>query len=110
MRQAGVLAAAGIYALQNNVERLHDDHTRATTLADGLVAEGYEVQTPRTNMVYVDVQNGPQAQDELENRGIRCLGVSPTALRIVTHLDVDDTGIQRTIEAFAALKSAQSTS
>ena len=95
--------------LQNNIERLRDDHIRAATLEAGLTSQGYQVQPPRTNMVYVDVQNGPEAQHALEAHGVRCLAVSDTALRIVTHLDVDDTDIQRTIEAFAALKKTQAT-
>ncbi|MEC9391557.1 MAG: GntG family PLP-dependent aldolase [Myxococcota bacterium] len=109
MRQSGILAAAGIHALTHNVERLADDHRRAADLARGLKALGYTVQPPQTNMVYVDVRDGPQAQASLEARGVRCLAVSATALRIVTHLDVDDDGIERAIRAFEDLTDAQAT-
>jgi len=109
MRQAGVLAAAGIYALEHNVERLEHDHRRASVLAEGLDRAGYRVQEPKTNMVYVDVRDGPGAQAALESHGVRCLAVSSTALRVVTHLDVDDHGIQRTIDAFQALQTEQAT-
>jgi len=105
MRQAGVLAAAGIYALNNNISRLDDDHTRAQRLATGLTKLGYPTQTPQTNMVYVDVKDGPNAQNLLEERGVRCLHVSPTALRLVTHLDVDDDGITLALESFEALRN-----
>ena len=109
MRQSGILAAAGIHALQHNVERLAEDHRRASVLATGLVGLGYVVQSPKTNMVYVDVQDGPGAQTSLEAVGIRCLAVSAKALRIVTHLDVDDDGIARTIRAFEGLTDTQAT-
>jgi threonine aldolase len=103
MRQAGILAAAGVYALDNNVERLADDHARAAALAKGLRAAGYTAPPPPTNMLYVNVLDGPAAQDRLEQLGVRCLAVSPTALRLVTHLDVDDAGIDSAIEAFQRL-------
>ena len=106
MRQAGVLAAAGIYALKNNIARLDDDHRRAQRLATSLTELGYPTQTPQTNMVYVDVRDGPNAQAQLEARGVRCLHVSPTAMRLVTHMDVDDDGIALAIEGFKALRDA----
>ena len=109
MRQAGVLAAAGIYALQHNIDRLDQDHQRASMLADGLARAGYRAQSPKTNMVYVDVKDGPGAQLALESHGVRCLAVSASALRVVTHLDVDDNGIERTINAFHAIQSEQAT-
>lgn len=105
MRQAGVLAAAGIYALENHVERLAEDHARAKTLAMRLNGMGYGAGDPLSNMVYVDVKNGPQAQDELDAAGVRCLAVSPTCLRLVTHLDTDDAGLSHAVDAFGNLAS-----
>jgi threonine aldolase len=103
MRQAGVIAAAGIYALEHHVERLADDHIRAKKLAEGLVNAGYTTNPPATNMIYVNVRNGPQAQDLLLESGIRCLAVSETCLRLVTHLDVNDQNIDTAIQVFTAL-------
>jgi len=103
MRQAGVIAAAGIYALEHHVDRLKDDHARAQRLAEGLRSSGYPAPTPASNMLYVDVRNGPHAQNLLDEHGIRCLAVSDSTLRLVTHLDVTDGGIDAAIEAFHTL-------
>jgi len=104
MRQAGVLAAAGIYALKNNINRLDHDHRRAKQLASELQGLGYPSNDPLSNMVYVDVKDGPAAQDELDTLGVRCLHVSPTTLRLVTHLDVDDSGIAQALDAFSRIR------
>ena len=109
MRQAGILAAAGIHALEHHVDRLGDDHNRAQSLAEGIRAAGYTVPEPPTNMLYVDVRDGPAAQEALEAKGARCLAVSDSILRLVTHLDVDDAGVEHVIEAFKALSDTQAT-
>jgi len=106
MRQAGVIAAAGIYALENHVERLREDHARARRLAQALSGAGYPTPEPASNMIYVDVQNGQVAQDVLDENGVRCLAVSPTALRLVTHLDVNDEGIEHAIQVFEKLANS----
>ncbi len=101
-RQAGMLAAAGIHALDHHVARLADDHARAQRLADGLRdIAGIRVLGQHTNMVFVDV--APERQRELDlhlrEAGIRIsIGYLPT-LRLVTHLDIDDDGIERAIDA-----------
>jgi threonine aldolase len=105
MRQAGVIAAAGVYALENHVHRLKDDHARAQRLAEGLRKSGYSAPTPASNMLYVDVRDGPLAQDILDKNGIRCLAVSSSTLRLVTHLDVTDQGVEDAISAFDTLAS-----
>ena len=105
MRQSGMLAAAALFALENNVERLADDHRRARELFTGLMVEGFDVQTPQTNMVYVNMPDAPRWQDQLEEHGVRCFAVAPDGLRLVLHLGVDDEGIARTIRAFAAVKA-----
>jgi threonine aldolase len=105
MRQVGILAAAGLIALLDHPARLADDHARATNLADGLRRAGYAVREPETNMVYVTVTDGPLWVAGLRERGIWALHVSPTELRLVTHLDVTDSGIGRTVEAFRELAS-----
>jgi threonine aldolase len=103
MRQSGMIAAAGIYALKQNVERLAEDHRRANTLCAGLRQAGFQVKTPATNMVYTTVDDAPKWQDALDERGVRCFAVSPDQLRLVTHLDVSDGQIDHTIATFKAL-------
>jgi threonine aldolase len=100
MRQAGVLAAAGLYALEHNIARLAEDHANAERLAKGLRDAGYEVQGPNTNMVMVNVGAGriEALQKHLEGKGVKIL--PRPQLRLVTHLDVDAKGVDRAIEAF----------
>lgn len=108
MRQAGIVAAAGLYALEHHVERLAVDHARAARLADALAAQGWEVLAPETNMVYVTVPDAPAAQASLEAQGVRLLAVSPTRVRMVLHLDVDDAGVERAIAAWGARAAGKS--
>ena len=102
MRQAGVLAAAALYALDHHVERLHDDHVRAARLAQGLSAiPGVKVETPQTNLIFVDLP-APRAQgavQRLQQVGVLCTGLY--RLRLATHLDVTDDDIDSAIERFA---------
>jgi threonine aldolase len=103
MRQAGVLAAAGLYALENNIERLAEDHANAERLAKGLRDSGYEVEGPYTNMVFVRIAPGKISllKEKFEKEEILILPGS--RLRLVTHLDVDATGIERALDAFRSL-------
>jgi threonine aldolase len=100
MRQAGVLAAAALYALDRHVDRLTDDHALAQRLAAGLQdIPGLSVEPPQTNMVFVEA-SGPRAPglvEHLKARGVLTTGVYQ--LRFVTHLDVDAAGIDRAIAA-----------
>jgi len=95
MRQAGVLAAAGLYALEHNVERLAVDHANAELLARGLREAGYEVEGPHTNMVFLRAP--PGFADHMVNNEI--LVLAGPRLRLVTHLDVDATAIERSLAA-----------
>ncbi|QRY82109.1 low-specificity L-threonine aldolase [Pseudomonas sp. PDNC002] len=103
MRQAGGLAAAALYALDHQVERLAEDHANAEALGRGLAELGYSIEPVQTNMVYVGIGEQAGALGEhLAERGIR---VSPAArLRLVTHLDVKSAAIPRIVEAFAAFR------
>lgn len=103
MRQAGGLAAAALYALDHQVERLAEDHANAETLGRGLAELGYAIEPVQTNMVYVGIAEKAGALAvHLAERGIR---VSPAArLRLVTHLDVKSADIPRIVEAFAAFR------
>jgi threonine aldolase len=102
MRQVGILAASGIYALEHNVERLAEDHANAERLAKGLASLGLKVDPVQTNMVFVTVPREavPGLKQHLEANGVKAL-VSPK-LRLVTHLDVDAAAIDRAVSVFAA--------
>jgi threonine aldolase len=98
MRQAGVLAAAGIYALQNNIHRLEEDHQNARRLAEGLMrVSPLKVKGggAHTNMVFVEID-----KDQSEKLGAHLasqdilVGSAPT-MRLVTHLDIDPADIER---------------
>jgi threonine aldolase len=99
MRQAGVIAAAGLYALENNVERLRTDHENAERLAGGLRELGIDVQL-NTNMALAKIPGERVAALEahLKKNGVLVLPRAP--MRLVTHLDVDAAGIERAIAAF----------
>ncbi len=107
MRQAGVLAAAGLYALEHHVDRLADDHVRARRFAEavaGLSGVTVDLDGVETNMAYVDVaQTGLDAAtfaERLDDRGVALVVVGPTTLRAVSHLDIDDIAIDGAVAAF----------
>ncbi|MDO9147335.1 MAG: low-specificity L-threonine aldolase [Hydrogenophaga sp.] len=100
LRQAGLLAACALHALDHHVDRLGEDHANARRLADGLGGiEGLAVRSAETNIVFVDVSEGrgPALLDFLKAYGVLATGLM--GLRLVTHLDVDAAGIDRTIAA-----------
>ena len=105
MRQAGIVAAAGVYALEHNIDRLAEDHERARRLAEGLVAAGVPVDLAQVETNFVQVDLGPlelpphEALERLREHGVGLsMTAHPTRLRAVTHLDVDDDDIARAIE------------
>lgn len=103
MRQAGILAAAGIYALENNIERLAQDHANAALLAESLAdiqALTVDPTAVQTNMVFIqaDRQTKKQLNDYLAQRGILIQDVG--IIRLVTHLDINEQDIQQVIQAF----------
>jgi len=111
MRQAGILAAAGIHALQNHIARLAEDHENAQRLAEGLShIDEIDIShnLPRTNMVFARVEESRQAalQAFLQERGILVGGYGE--LRLVTHLDISAQDIERVIEAFAHFYTGRS--
>ena len=104
MRQAGIVAAAGVYALDHNVERLADDHARARRLVRGLADAGLAVDSDRvkTNFVQVDVSpfSSSEAIALLAEQGVGLSAtVHPSILRAVTHLGIGDDDIDRALEA-----------
>ena len=102
MRQVGILAAAGVYALEHNVERLAEDHANAERLSRGLASLGLKVEGPHTNMVFahIPVESVAGLRAHLEGNGVVAL-VGPK-LRLVTHLDVDAGAIDRAVAVFAS--------
>jgi threonine aldolase len=108
MRQAGIIAAGGIYALEHHIERLSEDHANARFLADGLAAiPGVELvyDTVPTNILFFDVSGTGMTPQEVE-RGINALGVrmgggydGAKVIRAVTHLDVSREDCARAVEA-----------
>jgi threonine aldolase len=106
MRQAGILAAAGLVALRDHLGRLVEDHRRARALADGVAAAGATLPTgaPDTNIVLVAVPGRDAARtcEAMRSRGVLALPAGPDRIRFVTHLDVDDEDVGRAIDAFRA--------
>jgi threonine aldolase len=111
MRQVGILAAACLHALDHHVARLADDHARAKRLADGLGGlPGVQIVAPDTNIVFLDLAPpAPEARavvDAMAERGVRVSAYGPRRVRAIAHLDVDDAGIERAVEAFREVLAA----
>jgi len=109
-RQAGILAAAGLYALDHHVARLAEDHARARALAEALErTSAWRVPHPvDTNIVYAEATGdeqdaAPAFQRRLAERGVTIGAPGPRLVRLVTHLDVDDADVERAIEAIRAV-------
>src|SRR5262249_14649368 len=100
MRQAGILAAAGRYALAHHVERLADDHARARRLAAAL---GLDPSTVDTNIVALEVGDAPALAAAAREQDVLVSVLSPRRMRLVTHLDVDDDGIDHAIKVLEPL-------
>ena len=107
MRQAGIIAAGGIFALENHIERMADDHARARKLAEHIGnMDGFDVDisTVETNMVYITTNDlASDVIESLSNKGIDALDLGSNMLRLVTHLHITDEDIERTIDAFATM-------
>ena len=100
MRQAGILAAAGRYAVQHNIERLAEDQARAARLAAELA--GDPAAAP-TNMVVLDVPDAAAVAEKARDADVLISALGPRTLRLVTHLDLDDAAIDRAIDVLAPL-------
>jgi len=114
MRQAGIIAAAGLYALEHHVERLADDHEMARRLAHGLAElPGIVVDAGRveTNIVIFDLAPARVSADAFADRalargGVRFTVIGPTTLRAVTHLDLPPDAVERALAAARAALAA----
>ena len=108
MRQSGILAAAGIYALENNVERMEDDHRRARAIAqaiDEMDHVSVDLDAVQTNMVYFSASkySANEVSQKMAKAGIDMFDISPTHCRIVTHLHITDEDVNRVIELLSNL-------
>jgi threonine aldolase len=108
MRQAGILAAAGRYALEHHITRLADDHARAARLAAALAPFGIvDAAAVRTNLVPLDLRKAPLDAPSLgaaaREHGVGVSVLGPRIARLVTHLDVDDAAVDRAIEALTTI-------
>jgi threonine aldolase len=113
MRQAGIVAAAGIFALDHNIERLAEDHARARRLAEAWLGQGVPIELERvqSNFVQIDVQalglGEWEAIELLEQRGLALSRtMRPGVLRAVTHLDLSEDDIERALELVPAALGA----
>ena len=108
-RQAGILAAAGLHALDHHVDRLAEDHARAARLAAALRGlAGLSVAAQHTNMVFIDVpaERLPDLKARMDAARVRLsIGYTPS-IRLATHLDIDDAGVDRAVAAFRAFAAA----
>jgi threonine aldolase len=107
MRQAGILAAAALYALEHNIERLAEDHQNARRLAEGLTAlDGVIIENEpiETNLVFINIsrtgKNALEVMNDAREQGLLILPESFTELRAVTHLDVCADDIEETLDIF----------
>jgi threonine aldolase len=103
MRQAGIVAAAALYALDQHVDRIADDHRRARQLAEGLVDAGVKVDLDQVETNFVQIDVGPERADAIERMKEHGVLVSttvhPTVVRAVTHLDISDDDVETAIAA-----------
>ena len=109
MRQSGIIAAAGVYALENNIERLSKDHIRASRLAESINAMdsfSVEMEGVQSNMVYVQCieESASEVARKLAVLGIDLSVETDSIVRAVTHLHVTDEDIDTAIEAFEKLQ------
>ena len=106
MRQAGVIAAAGIVALEQMIDRLAEDHARARRLADAVAERwpegGLDPDSVRTNIVTWRHPDAAAVVSHLDGEGVRLGTIAPGVLRLVAHHDVDDDGIERAVKAITA--------
>jgi threonine aldolase len=100
MRQAGILAAGGLFALSHNIERLAEDHARAARLGKEL---GVEPTLVETNIVVLPVSDAAAVVAAARAGGVLVSALGPRTVRLVTHLDVDDAGVERAAEVLRPL-------
>ena len=105
MRQAGIIASAGIYALENNIERLSEDHKRAKKFAEALDETSHfsvNVENVQSNIVFIGVEKGSSKKiiDNLSKHGVKILDTDDSTIRAVFHLNITDEDLQKSIDVF----------
>ena len=108
MRQAGVIASAGIYALENNIERLSEDHKRAKKFAEALDTMSYfsvNVENVQSNIVFIGVEKGStkRIMEKLSKHGVDVLDTDESTIRAVFHLHITDEDLENAISAFGKI-------
>lgn len=106
MRQSGVLAAAGIVAVETMIERLSEDHQRAKVLAEALVklpGITIDLASVQTNMVYFGIRQAPEFAAQMKEQGVLCNALSNDAIRLVTHYEISDKDIENAINVITYL-------
>jgi threonine aldolase len=106
MRQAGIIASAGIYALENNIERLSEDHKRAKKFAEALDETSHfsvNIDNVQSNIVFIGVEKGSSKKiiDNLSKHGVKILDTDDSTIRAVFHLHITDEDLENTINAFS---------
>ena len=109
MRQAGVIASAGIYALENNIERLSEDHKRASAFAEAIASMkpfSVNLETVQSNIVFIGVEKGSTKRKikELSKNGVKILDTDDSTIRAVFHLHITDEDVNNAIDAFSKIK------
>lgn len=99
MRQVGILAAAGLYALDHHIDRLGDDHARARRLGEAL---GLDPASIHTNIVMLDVPDAAALVAAAARNGVRCSAIGPRRVRLITHLDIDDDSLDHAIKVLTS--------
>jgi threonine aldolase len=109
MRQSGIIAAAGLHALEHHVERLADDHSNAQRLATGLQNLGIKVDPfPETNIVIFEIERAEEFERELVAKGVLTLALDNRLVRAVTHMDVSESDIDAALSLIAEVVKARS--
>ena len=104
MRQAGVLAAAALYALENNISKLEEDHQKVALLTKGLEELGYRFISPQSNMLYFFHPQAHKVAAEAEKLGVFVLALGDNVIRAVPHLGISFDDIQKALTVFAQFK------
>lgn len=99
MRQAGIIAAASLHGFEHHIDRLAEDHHRATRLAAGLQETGFTVNSPETNIVLVETDDAARLLETLKSAGILVTMGRPGTVRLCTHLDITDEDVEAAITA-----------
>jgi threonine aldolase len=106
MRQSGILAAAGIIAVETMIDRLAEDHLRARTIAESIAklpGITVDLRSVQTNMIYFNVQNALEFAESMKEQGVLCNVLYGDAIRLVTHYEISDENAKDAVNVIARL-------